>query len=271
MPDGDFPSQTVSKMKHETEAPQCQRADDLLAYLYDEANEAERQDFTQHLEDCAACRAELTAFRGVRGDMAAWRSEILSAAPARFVTGYADEATQQPSLAAAWAAWRGFFTLSPLWLRGATALAGLTFLGLMVFALTRGNPQPTVTATNTAAPAGVSEEEVKLRIAAAVQAERAWLNSQHAQEAGQLKEQIQAQGQQLATIQVALEKAQNNVPEPRVIKVRVPVPARSGGSQVAKGGPKPRHNTPPANNPEGETATASLSEVMFGGADGSRR
>ena len=259
-------------MKHETETPQCQRANDLLAYLYDEASETEKAIFTRHLQECAPCQTELNAFQGVRAGMAAWRSEILSTAPARLVTDYAP-ASQQPSLAAAWAALRALFTLSPLWLRGATAFAGLAFVGLLVFTLTRSNAPSDVAVNRTSTPSGVTESEVQNRIAAAVQAERASLNAQHAQEVATLKTQNETAGERLTTLQAALDKAQSNTPEPRIIKVRVPVPtpARSGGT-LAKGGAKntPRRSPAGVNRGSDEETTASLSEVMFGGA-GSRR
>ena len=256
-------------MKHETETPQCQRADDLLAYLYDEANEVEKVAFTRHLQECASCRTEFNAFQGVRNGMAAWRSEILSTAPARLVTDYAP-ASQQPSLAAAWSALREFFTLSPLWLRGATAFAGLAFVGLMVFTLTRSNAQPNVAVIQSNPPAGVAEEEVQRRITAAVQTERESLNTQHAQEVATLKTQNETAGERLATLQVVLAKAESNTLEPRISKVRVPVPtpARSRGT-VANNKHQPRRS-PATNGGNEEETTASLSEVMFGGA-GSRR
>jgi hypothetical protein len=259
-------------MKHETEKPQCQRAEDLPAYLYNEVSETEKQDFTRHLEDCALCQTELASFQGVRAGMAAWRSEILRTAPARLVTDYAP-ASPQPSLTAAWAALREFFTLSPLWLRGATAFAGLAFVGLMVFTLTRSNAQPNVAVNQPNTTAGIAQSDVESRIAAAVQAERARLNAQHAQEMATLKTQNETAGERLATLQAALNKAQSNTPEPRIIKVRVPVPTpvRAGGT-LAKGGAKNTSRRAPAglNLGNDEETTASLSEVMFGGA-GSRR
>jgi anti-sigma factor RsiW len=258
-------------MKHETETSQCQRADDLLAYLYDEANEAERLDFTRHLEACRPCQTELAAFQGVRQDMAAWRGEILSAAPARLVTDYAP--APQPSLAAAWAALREVFTLSPLWLRGATAFAGLAVAGLLVFALTRGNAPANVAAmpANTTVT-GLTEEEAQRRAAAAAQREREQLEAQHAQELAALKTQNADAGQRLAALQSELEKAQNNAPATRIIKVRVPVPTPQRNVTVANNGHKPAPRRAPqrVNGANEEEITASLSEVMFGGA-GSRR
>jgi hypothetical protein len=46
--------------------------DDLLDVLYGEADAPTRARFDRHQQDCAGCRAELAALRGVRRDLAAW-------------------------------------------------------------------------------------------------------------------------------------------------------------------------------------------------------
>ena len=61
----------------------CGRKEDLVTYLYGEAEDADRISFERHLDDCAACRDELTAFGRVRDDLSEWqvglapRSEIV--------------------------------------------------------------------------------------------------------------------------------------------------------------------------------------------------
>ncbi len=44
----------------------------LIAYLYDETGDAERARMEAHLQECAACRDELTALRGLRVGLAQW-------------------------------------------------------------------------------------------------------------------------------------------------------------------------------------------------------
>jgi anti-sigma factor RsiW len=44
----------------------------LVAYLYDEADAAGRARMEAHLRECAACRDELAAFRGLRTGLAQW-------------------------------------------------------------------------------------------------------------------------------------------------------------------------------------------------------
>src|SRR5215210_505858 len=95
----------------------CERASDLMAFVYNEANDSERRDFEQHLQRCSNCREEVASFGLVRESIRDWRDEALSgfvAAPFK---------TRKSALAAL----RQFFDLSPLWLKGATAFAAVTF------------------------------------------------------------------------------------------------------------------------------------------------
>jgi anti-sigma factor RsiW len=108
------------------ETPDCERASDLIAFLYNEADERERRDFQLHLNECSTCRQEVASFGVVRESITAWRDEALAGFVSQPV------ATNRKS---ALAALRQFFDLSPLWLKGATAFAVVTFcvLAAMVF------------------------------------------------------------------------------------------------------------------------------------------
>src|SRR3954468_19816245 len=44
----------------------------LVSFLYDDLGDAERAAFTAHLRQCAACREDLNALRGVRADLISW-------------------------------------------------------------------------------------------------------------------------------------------------------------------------------------------------------
>src|SRR3954464_14656574 len=46
--------------------------DMLVAYVYDDISDIDRGRFERHLRECAACREELSAMRGVRADLAQW-------------------------------------------------------------------------------------------------------------------------------------------------------------------------------------------------------
>ena len=113
-------------------SPGCERASELIAFLYGEADEHEARDFRLHLQQCGGCREEVASFGDVRQSITAWRDEAL----AGFVS---TPLTAQPRTKSALAALRQFFDLSPLWLKGATALAAVTFCVLAGLALFRSN------------------------------------------------------------------------------------------------------------------------------------
>ena len=119
----------------------CQRGDDLVSFLYGEADEQEAQDFGRHLAQCAECTRELTQFREIRDGVIAWRQESLGVLPVRNSElgqsrlGY----SEKPS---ALVAVRQFFDLSPLWLKGAVGLAGILFCVATVFMVANLRQKP---------------------------------------------------------------------------------------------------------------------------------
>jgi anti-sigma factor RsiW len=144
-------------MRNINERPVCHRAEDLVTYLYGEATAEEARDFAAHLQQCDACRAEFTVFDQVHNSIVAWRNEAIGsiAAPAREAVPAAVEATvvargfgTDRERISAWAALREFFSVSPLWLRGATAFAGLLLCALLVFAVARTWQRPAPIAGN---------------------------------------------------------------------------------------------------------------------------
>jgi anti-sigma factor RsiW len=102
------------------ETPDCERASDLIAFLYNEADESERRDFQLHLNECSTCREEVSSFGMVRESIIEWRAEALAGFVSQPV---ATKANNKSALAAL----RQFFDLSPLWLKGATAFAVVVF------------------------------------------------------------------------------------------------------------------------------------------------
>ena len=119
----------------------CERAPDLIAFLYGEADEREARDFRLHLQQCNSCREEVASFGMVRESITAWRDEAL----AGFVSTPVAARQQKKS---ALAALRQFFDLSPLWLKGATAFAAVAFCVLAGLAVFRNDNVP-VSSTNT--------------------------------------------------------------------------------------------------------------------------
>jgi hypothetical protein len=127
-------------MQESINAPTCSRADDLMTWLYGESNEKDARNFEQHLLTCSQCSEDVAAFRGIRESLFAWRQEALgisavpSAAPVYATIG----ARKQSAIAAL----REFFTLSPLWLKGAVAFASMLFCLLAVLAVARFRETP---------------------------------------------------------------------------------------------------------------------------------
>ena len=133
-------------MRETHERPVCHRADDLVSYLYGEAGPTDALDFRNHLQQCDACRSEFTAFNQLHSSIQDWRNEALGASfnPAT-VTVPANDATpfvRHERKLSALAALREFFTVSPLWLRGATAFAALLLCVLAVMMVARVPRKP---------------------------------------------------------------------------------------------------------------------------------
>jgi anti-sigma factor RsiW len=135
----------------------CERAEQLVAYLYNETAPEEAAEFRRHLADCDACGEELAAFGGVRDGLVEWREEVMRSIPAlnvaervapfasvAEVTTHAPEVTHAVEFTrahtrtrSAAAALREFFSLSPLWLRVGTAAAVLVVCTLAALTLAR--------------------------------------------------------------------------------------------------------------------------------------
>jgi len=124
-------------MKPTSNTQKCARGEEIVAYLYGEASPAEAQDFSRHLEQCAACQEELADFSQVRDAVAAWRAEILNVTPS-LALGEASAPTGRPAPApkrSALSALREFFTLSPLWLQVGSIAAALVVCALATLAV----------------------------------------------------------------------------------------------------------------------------------------
>ena len=141
-------------MTKNNERPICHRAEDLVAYLYNEAGETDAHDFAVHAEQCDACRSELAVFRQVHESIVLWRNEALGTfSPASRAADLAS-ATASVKLVrherrlSALQALREFFSVSPLWLRGATAFAALLLCVLALVALSRTSKHPLQVANN---------------------------------------------------------------------------------------------------------------------------
>lgn len=127
----------------------CARAEELVAYIYKEATEIEARGFEMHVRQCSSCRAELAAFGDVREAINDWRQHSLGAVAspayeAERTPAFAQASTVDKQRRSALAALREFFTLSPMWMRAATAVAALLFCALVVIAIAYFTEQPKV-------------------------------------------------------------------------------------------------------------------------------
>ncbi|MFN2511051.1 MAG: anti-sigma factor [Pyrinomonadaceae bacterium] len=136
-------------MSEISNAPRCEREDDLIAFFYGEIEERAAQDFERHLLNCGACESELAAFKQIRSSVVAWRRETVGAATVTSVS--ASPAVGRAShlgRPSAMAAFRQFFDLSPLWMKASIAFASVLFCVVSALALAHlfENPQPVVKA-----------------------------------------------------------------------------------------------------------------------------
>jgi anti-sigma factor RsiW len=160
----------------------CAKAEELVAYLYNEASEREAKEFESHMRACASCEAELTAFGHVRSSIAVWRNQALGSvefkASADEITPATELRKASPRRASAMTAIREFFALSPVWLRAATALASLAICALVVWAAVRALESPRVLLVEKVVEKGPTQAEVDALVERRVREELAARNNQ---------------------------------------------------------------------------------------------
>src|ERR1041385_3512154 len=165
--------------------PACHRAEDLVTYFYGEAAEADALDFSKHLQQCDACRSEFGVFNQVHDSILTWRNEALGAAfdPRAVAIDSAVESSQfvrHERKLSALAALREFFTVSPLWLRGATAFAALLLFVLGVVMVMRLSQKPAEVAKTGNTEEMYTRQQVQAEINKAIEKTKADLAQQSA-------------------------------------------------------------------------------------------
>src|SRR5688572_23454820 len=90
----------------------CGRKEDLVTYLYGEANAMERASFDRHLDDCDECRNGLTAFGRVRRNLGAWQLEQIACPELALRRSRLDIL-------------RELIRVFPVWVRGATFIGAV--------------------------------------------------------------------------------------------------------------------------------------------------
>jgi anti-sigma factor RsiW len=153
----------------EVDAPGCGREDDLIAFLYGELSDIEKESFETHMHTCRLCQLQTSEFRSIRGSVLAWRDESLGHAS---VTMTETSRLINPDKGSALAALRAFFDLSPLWMKGAVGFAALLFCVFSVFTVAHLRNTPAAIATSTNSP-GHSQQELNALVEKGVQVELA--------------------------------------------------------------------------------------------------
>src|SRR5437868_7208292 len=166
-------------MRDMNERPVCHRAEDLVTYLYGEANKADALDFRNHLRQCDSCRREFTVFNQVHDSIEVWRNEALGASfnpaaiPAEAAT---TQSIRHERKLSALAALREFFTVSPLWLRGATAFGALLLCVLGVMMVARMSRTPVEIVQNSKEEKVYTQQQLEAEVNKAVEKKVVELN-----------------------------------------------------------------------------------------------
>lgn len=90
----------------------------LVGYVYDDISDMDRARFERHLRECAACRGEVSAMRGVRDDLATW-------VPPQPDLGFQITQARRPSLRAWWTPALGLAAAAVIVLAAALAVANV--------------------------------------------------------------------------------------------------------------------------------------------------
>ena len=206
-------------MREIHERPVCHRAEDLVSFLYGELSQTETLDYGNHLQHCDACRGEFAVFNNLHDSMQLWRKEALGVSfnPAQIAAEPVISSTQfvrHGRKLSAISALREFFSVSPLWLRGATAFAGLLLCALGVMMIAQVSRRPAVSTEIVSVPKErtYTQQEVDAEVAKAVdrttREQQAINQNQTAQNAG-LKDQSHPAGKRP---QVAVNQIKNTRP-----------------------------------------------------------
>ena len=157
----------------------CDRKEELVTYLYDEASAAERASFERHLSECEPCGTELKAFGRVREELNTWQ------------VGFAPR-TELVLPRGKMEVLREVIGLFPVWARG-LAMAGVTAM-LVAFFINFGNTTQPVPAANNQQTA-MSQQQIEALVKQAVAEERAKIQQETQAQFANFKAQLDAEHQ----------------------------------------------------------------------------
>src|SRR5262245_10805193 len=166
----------------------CGRKEDLVTYLYGEANATERASFERHLDGCGACRDELAELGRVRDDLGAWQLGLGPRAEIVLRRSRLDLA-------------RELIGMFPVWVRGA-AFAGAAAAMLLVslsmagtrISLKDGDFAINFGATGNPAPGAqpLPSQEIERMVQNAMAVEREKMESRYNAQLASFKDQLDA-------------------------------------------------------------------------------
>src|SRR5262245_6108696 len=201
-------------MNSEKNGNNCGRKEDLVTYLYDEANATERASFESHLDYCDACRSELKAFGRVRRDLDAWQLGQLARPEIVLRRGSLGILRELIGLFPAWVRGASFIGAAAAMLMASMSIAG-TRISLKDgdFAVSFGR-----TGNSASLAPAVSSEEIGRIVQNAVAQEREKMEERYSARLAGFKDQLDADHQaelraaraeqraQLRAAQVALQQ-----------------------------------------------------------------
>ena len=176
-----------NKMNSQSE---CDRQQELVAYLYNEATSTEIASFEKHLKECDPCSAELNAFGRVRNELSTW--QVGFAPRTEWVLPRGKGEVLQELL--------GMF---PVWARSlamagaaAVVLLALSVIGTRIsinhgdFTVHFGSAGAAEKGSNVAAVAGPSQQQIESLVKNAVAAERENIQQDYQSQFASFKQQL---------------------------------------------------------------------------------
>jgi Putative zinc-finger len=165
-------------MKNNNNPADCGRKEDLVTYLYDEANVKERASFERHMDECPSCRSELNSFIRVRDDLCAWEVGFTPR------TEIALPKSTKDSL-------REFLNFFPAWARGAALTAAS--LALLLFALSFAGAGISPSSRRGDLDSAMSPEQIESLVKEAVAREREQMQQNFRAQMADYREQLKTE------------------------------------------------------------------------------
>jgi anti-sigma factor RsiW len=180
------------KTKNTNPQFQCDRKEDLVAYLYGEATAAEQASLESHLDECDPCNDELKAVGRVRDELSTWQ------------VGFAPR-TELVLPRSKMDVLRELIGMFPIWARGLAMAGTAAAIVLLAMAITSKNPVNGGNAANTPQNvAAMSSQQIESLVKAAVAEERAKMQQEYQAQFANFKTQLNNEHQ--AQLQAQLQE-----------------------------------------------------------------